>query len=181
MNDTLIIRKTLPGDLADILTVEEKAFNSKEEAELVRQLLADPSAEPRLSLLAFVDDKPVGHIIFSRADFDPAIDVVGSILGPLAVVPEYQKMGVGGQMIGRGLEFLKEDGVDWVFVLGHESYYPRHGFTPAQEQGFEPPYSIPEEFTNAWMAQALTPNPTDTYHGKIIPAKTFDDPKYWGK
>jgi len=179
MKDVLKIRVTVSEDLADILTIEEKAFNSSEEAELVRQLLEDPTAEPIFSLLAFIEDKPVGHIMFSKVIFYPAIDVGGSILGPLAVIPEYQKRGVGGQLIGRGLEMLRANGVDWVFVLGHESYYPRFGFKPAINQGFEPPYPIQEEFSNAWMAQALTPTCIATYQGKIIPAKTFNDPKYW--
>lgn len=92
MNGTLKIRKSLPGDLTDILVVEEKAFNYTEEAKLDQRLLANPSAEPRLSLLAFIDDQPAGQIIFSKADFNPAINVVGL----LAVVPHYQRMGIGG-------------------------------------------------------------------------------------
>ena len=141
----------------------------------------DPSAEPRLSLLAFLDEKHAGHIIFPRAVFDLAIDVIGSILGPLAVVPEYQKMEIGGQLIGRGLEILKERGVDRVFVLGHESYYPRFGFRPAQKQGFQPPFPFPAEFTNAWMAIPLAPASVATYEGTVIPSDTFNYKKYWGK
>ncbi len=177
----LVIRESLPADLEDVLAVENEAFGSEEEADLVRDLLNDRTAEPRLSLLAFVDDLPVGHILFTQALFDPPAAVKGSILGPLAVIPSHQNEGIGGKLIEKGLDILKRQGVDWVFVLGHESYYPRHGFRPAQKQGFDPPYPIPAEFTNAWMAQALTPNPSDIFQGKIIPAKTFDDPKYWGQ
>ena len=177
----LVIRESLPADLEDVLAVEREAFGSEEEADLVRDLLNDPTAEPRLSLLAFVDDQPVGHILFTQALFDPPAPLKGSILGPLAVIPSRQKEGIGGKLIEKGLDILKRQGVDWVFVLGHESYYPRHGFSPAQKQGFEPPYLFPVEFTNAWMAQALTLNPIDTYQGKVIPAQAFDDPKYWGQ
>lgn len=181
MTDYLSIRESKQTDLEDVLSVERRAFNSEEEADLVRELLEDPSAEPRLSLLAFMDEKPAGHIIFTKAVFDPAVDVTGTILGPLAVVPEYQKIGIGGQLIGRGLEILKEKGMDWVFVLGHESYYPRFGFRPAQKQGFQPPFPFPTEYTNAWMAMPLTPTCTITYKGTVIPADTFNHPKYWGK
>lgn len=180
MNFDLIIRESNSSDLHSVLTVERAAFGSEEEAELVRNLLNDPSAEPRLSLLALLEDKPVGHIIFSRAIFDPAIDVVGSILGPLAVVPAYQKTGIGGRLIEHGLQILKDQGVGWVFVLGHESYYPRYGFRPAQKQGFQPPFSFPSEFTNAWMAMPLTPTSITTYEGIVIPADTFNHHYYWG-
>jgi len=180
MISDLIIRESNSSDLHSILAVERAAFGSEEEAELVRNLLNDSTAEPRLSLLAFQGDKPVGHIVFSRAVFNPAIDIVGSILGPLAVVPDRQKTGIGGKLIEHGLEILKEDGVNWVFVLGHESYYPRFGFKIAQKQGFQPPFPFPSEYTNAWMAMPLVPSNRTTYEGRVIPADTFNHHRYWG-
>jgi len=179
MEQNLIIRESSQSELDDILKVERKAFNSNEEAELVQQLLEDPTAEPRLSLLAFIDDYPVGHILFSRVEFDSPIDVVGSILSPLAVMPDNQKKGIGGQLIEHGLAILKDEGVDWVFVLGHVSYYLRFGFKPALKQGFQPPYPIPSEFTNAWMTMSLSSTSSTTYLVKVIPPKSFHDPKYW--
>lgn len=181
MTNSVRIRETLPEDLADILAVEETAFNSKDEPELVRLVLEDRSAEPIVSLLAIAGEVPVGHILFTQATFDPAIAIKGAILAPLAVLPEYQKMGIGGRLIVQGLEILKVRGVDWVFVLGHESYYPRFGFTPAMEQGFDPPYPIPDEFSNAWMAQSLVPSTTAAYKGIVIPADTFKHPQYWAE
>ena len=177
----LIIREAAPADLEDLLEVERRAFNSEEEADLVRELLDDPSAEPRLSLLAFLDEKPAGHIIFSRAVLDPPVANKCMILGPLAVIPSHQKRGIGGRLVEQGLEILKEKGVDWVFVLGHESYYPRFGFRPAQKQGFQPPFPFPVEFTNAWMAVPLTPTSITTYEGIVIPADTFNHHRYWGE
>lgn len=175
----LMIRESTGEDLEAILEVLRSAFHSEEEANLVRELLDDPTAAPRLSMLAILENQPVGHILFSKALFDPALAVQGRILGPLAVVSTRQKEGIGGKLIRQGLEILKSKGVDWVFVLGHPSYYPRFGFTPALDQGFSPPYPIPDKFTNAWMAQALTPTCITTYRGRIIPAKTFEEPKYW--
>ncbi len=177
----LIIRDSVPEDLELVLAVERAAFGSEEEAELVRLVLMDPTAEPRISLLAFLDEQAVGHILFSKAELDPPVRLEASILGPLAVVPSHQKEGIGGKLIQRGLELLKEMGVDWVFVLGHESYYPRFGFSPAQKHGFQPPYPFPEEITNPWMALSLTPASGADFQGKVIPARSFDDPKYWGE
>jgi len=179
MDPKLIIRKSTSADLEELLEVERKAFDSEEEANLVRELLEDPTAEPRLSLLAIQEGLPVGHIIFTKAVFDPGISVQGRILGPLAVIPSHQKEGIGGKLIETGLNILKSEGVDWVFVLGHTSYYPKFGFTPAQKQGFKPPYPFPEEITNPWMALALTPARVSTYEGKVIPADAFNDLRYW--
>ena len=61
------IREASSSDLEDVLLVERAAFGSDQEAELVTNLLGDPSANPVLSLLAFKDDRPVGHILFTKA------------------------------------------------------------------------------------------------------------------
>ena len=124
MNLSRSIRETSLEDIQHILAVEKAAFQSDEEARLVFELLNDPSAEPILSLLLFELDEPVGHIIFSRAEFEPQLDLKGSILGPLAVVPTRQKSGVGSALIETGIGLLKDQGVDWVFVLGHELFNP---------------------------------------------------------
>ena len=103
----LNIRETSSSDLDDILFVEHTAFGHDEEAGLVRDLLEDPSAKPMLSLLAFKDDRAVGHILFTAAHLTGADNKV-AILAPLAVVPEAQRQGIGGQLIKRGLELLSE-------------------------------------------------------------------------
>ncbi|MEJ2242569.1 MAG: hypothetical protein P8Y18_10590 [Candidatus Bathyarchaeota archaeon] len=49
----------------DILSVERAAFKRDIEVNLTEALLSDPSAESRLSLMACVDNQPVGHILFT--------------------------------------------------------------------------------------------------------------------
>ena len=72
------------------------------------------------------------------------------ILAPLAVVPEYQGVGVGGELIRHGIEQLKAMGSQTVFVLGHAAYYPRHGFEPcAGDKGYPAPYPIPRRIKPA--------------------------------
>ena len=177
----LDIRVTLPVDLEAVLKVETAAFGKTEEANLVKDLLNDSSAEPRLSLMASLEDQAVGHILFTRANLEPDQNLKTYILAPLAVIPSCQKVGIGGKLIETGMQILKGWEVDWVFVLGHESYYPRHGFSPAMKQGFEPPFPIPEQFTAAWMGQTLILNSAVSYRSKVIPAKTLNKPCYWGQ
>lgn len=82
------------------------------------------------------------------------------ILAPLAVIPEYQGMGVGGRLIRTGIEHLRLMGCQTVFVLGHATYYPRHGFEPcAGDKSYPAPYPIPEEHKACWMMQSLTAQP----------------------
>ena len=125
------IRKASRADLNDILFVERTAFGTEGEANLVRELLGDPSAQPALSLLAFKERRPAGHILFTRLRIPADIPLSAAILAPLAVVPEFQKQGIGGELIEQGCRQLAGSGVELVFVLGYPAYYSRFGFQPA--------------------------------------------------
>ncbi|MBW2554385.1 MAG: N-acetyltransferase [Deltaproteobacteria bacterium] len=176
----MYIREATDSDLNDVLFVERLAFGHDKEAELVRVLLGDPSAKPFLSLLAFKDDKAAGHILFTAARLTKTQNTSSiAILAPLAIVPDAQKQGIGGTLIGRGLQILTKSGVDLVFVLGHPEYYTRYGFKPAGHLGFEAPYSIPDEHADAWMVQALQPGVIGSISGKVICADALNKPEHW--
>ena len=120
------IRETSNSDLESILAVETAAFGGGTEAELVRRLLADPSARPTVSLVAFEDDRAVGHILFTAARLSGHQGTVAvSLLAPLAVVPEAQGRGIGGRLIESGLQLLSEAGVGLVFYLDEVPRTPR--------------------------------------------------------
>ena len=176
----MFIRQSTKADLQTVMRVEREAFGYDKEAELVRDLLADPSARPLISLLAFEGGQAVGHILFTaarleRADPEPTI----SLLAPLAVLPDFQNRGVGGKLIEHGLELLREAGVEVVFVLGHPGYYPRHGFQPAGVHGLDAPYPIPPEHAGAWMVQELRPGMIGTVRGTVRCADALDQPQHW--
>lgn len=174
------IREALETDLSDVLRIERLAFGYDKEADLVRELLHDPSAKPLLSLIALKNDQAVGHILFTRTRLSGTNDTVSTaILAPLAIVPEAQEQGIGAKLIKSGIAILSRSGVDLVFVLGHPEYYPRFGFTPAGRLGFEAPYPIPNEHANAWMVQALRPEVVGTVRGKVICADALNRPEHW--
>jgi putative acetyltransferase len=174
------IRESSHSDLDDVLFVERAAFGNDTEAELVRELLNDPSAQPAVSLLAYKGDRAVGHILFTAASITKAQrEITVAILAPLAVVPDAQRQGVGGKLVERGLQLMSKSGVDLVFVLGHPEYYPRHGFKPALRLGFEAPYPIPDKDEDAWMVQALRPDVIGSVGGEIICADALNKPEYW--
>jgi putative acetyltransferase len=176
----MYIRETKDADLNDILFVEREAFNSSKEADLTKNLLADPTAKPLLSLMAFTAGQPAGHILFTNTRLlGSPRKVAVSFLAPLAVVPKFQRQGVGGSLVKKGLELLSKSGVELVFVVGHPAYYLRHGFTPAGKLGFETPYPIPENHANAWMVQALRPNVIGSVSGKVICCDALNKPELW--
>ncbi|MDJ0647319.1 MAG: N-acetyltransferase [Xenococcaceae cyanobacterium MO_188.B19] len=176
----MYIREAKDSKLNQVLYVERLAFGQDEEAELVRELLIDPSAKPILSLLAFKEDVAVGHILFTTAHLENSENTTKiALLAPLAVIPDAQNQGIGGKLIKRGLETLSESGVDLVFVLGYPEYYSKHGFKPAGCLGFEASYPIASEHSDAWMVQALRPDVIGSVSGKVICADAINKPKYW--
>jgi len=175
----MIIRKALDTDLKEVLALHGAAFGSDEEATLVDDLLKDPSARPVVSLLAIEKTAILGHILFTRARLETAASLSVRILAPLAVVPQFQKAGIGAALVEKGLKTLSDTGVQLVFVLGHPAYYPRFGFRPAGALGFEATYPILEKNADAWMVRELAPDILGSYSGKVICADTMNRQEYW--
>jgi putative acetyltransferase len=176
----MMIRKTSEADLPGIMLVHSMAFGQDTEADLVAAILADPSAEPVLSLMALEGDRPVGHILFSAVRLDEQESAnPAAILAPMAIVPDAQRQGIGGKLIEAGLEHLSAKGTGLVFVLGHPDYYPRFGFEPAGQYGLLPPYPIAEEHADAWMVRALRPGIIGSVRGKIVCCDVLSQPELW--
>ena len=148
------IRTELSSDIDDIYTVNVLAFPEPAEAELVNNL-RDANAIT-LSLVAVVNDQLVGHVLFSpmtiTADDGTVCNAVG--LAPIAVHPDFQKQGIGGQLIREGIRQLTAAGHNALILLGHPSYYPRFGFVPASQFNIRSEYDVPDE---VFMAQQLNP------------------------
>lgn len=180
LND-IEIRQTKNGDFDAIMKVEKEAFGYNKEARLVADLLTDRSAGPLVSLLAFYRGQAVGHVLFTRVYFDGQREQpMMHILAPLAVVPAFQRQGIGGLLIKAGIRRLEEMGSNLVFVLGHKDYYPRYGFMPqAERAGYPAPYPIPDEYADCWMVQPVGKVGFDVGKGKIRCSDVLDKPEHW--
>jgi putative acetyltransferase len=177
----LEIREAAERDLDRVVSVVSQAFGSELEAQLVRDLLTDDSAKPHLSLLASLDERVVGHILFTAARLEGNSPVGLSLLAPLSVIPEAQGTGIGSRLTGHGLELLAKSGTELVFVLGYPGYYRRFGFKPAGLFGLDAPYPIAEKNADGWMVQELCPGAIDKTSGRILCAEALDKPEFWSE
>lgn len=129
------VRQEIESDYLDVYELNKLAFGEDNEAKLVERLRNCDSFIPELSLVATIDNKIVGHILFTgikiKDENDQKFDSLA--LAPMAVRPELQKQGIGGQLIQKGLKKARELGHKSVIVLGHEHYYPKFGFVPAEK------------------------------------------------
>ena len=142
------IRAERAEDAAAVGRVNELAFGRADEAALVDALRA--AADPHVSLVAVEDDGIVGHIFFSPVSLGPEDGPEDSSfaamgLAPMAVLPEYQRRGVGSELVRAGLNECRRTGRDVVVVLGHPGYYPRFGFRPASRAGLRCEYPVPDD------------------------------------
>jgi putative acetyltransferase len=158
----VVVRPEVRADYPAIRQVNEAAFGTSEEATLVDQLREDGMT--LLSLVATLNDQIVGHILFSRMSIDsPQGDLIPAVaLAPMAVLPEFQRQGIGGQLIRQGLDGLRDLGERIVIVVGHPTYYPRFGFSAVQAQALEHPF--PAE---AFMALGLVPGALNGVRGRV--------------
>ena len=130
MNQKIVIRNETSADVSTIAEVTIAAFRTLEMSNHTEQFIiyALRAAEAlTVSLVAEVDGRLVGHIAFS-----PVIISDGTPnwygLGPVSVLPEYQRKGIGKALIEEGLSRLKGLNAQGCCLVGHPAYYRKFGF-----------------------------------------------------
>ena len=135
------VREEQPGDVEAIRDVNRLAFGQHQEGEIVDALRANGGVV--LSLVAVSNGTIVGHILYSPIVVGGSF--TGAALGPMAVLPAYQRQGVGSQLVAAGNRRVAEAGCPFVIVLGHPEFYPRFGFTPASTLGVTCEWDVPDD------------------------------------
>ena len=134
----ITIRSENPKDYDVIYEINKQAFNSEVEARLIDTIRHSSNFIHDLSLVALKDSKIVGHILFSQAKIkNKETEKPILILAPVAVLPEFQKQGIGSSLVKKGLQACKGFGHNIIVVIGHPEFFPRFGFTPARKKGLE--------------------------------------------
>ncbi len=141
------IRLETPADHSAIRNITDEAFkgaahSSGTEGAIVEKLREAGSLT--VSLVAERDSEIVGHVAFSPVAIGN--DREGWFgLGPVSVIPDLQRKGIGGALIEDGLSRLRTLGAKGCVVLGDPEYYGRFGFKPQPGVNFEG--APPEYFT----------------------------------
>ncbi|HVC94245.1 MAG TPA: N-acetyltransferase [Pirellulales bacterium] len=122
-----MIRSETSADDKAVRHVNRLAFGQEEEARLVDALRNGGFV--RASMVAEVEGQVVGHILFSDLAIMSLADTISALaLAPMAVLPKFQRQGIGTALVQRGLEVCRQQGHQIVVVVGHanlESQTPR--------------------------------------------------------
>jgi len=113
-----------------------------------------------VSLVAELDGRVVGHIAFSPITMsDGTADWYG--MGPVSVLPQYQRQGIGKALVQEGLARLKGLKARGCCLVGHPEYYRKFGFQNTPELGLE---GVPPEVFFALSFDGYVPRGTVSFH-----------------
>lgn len=125
----MILRPESPADRAAIFSLTQMAFEGHPHSDGSEPLIIDALRDARaltLSIVADLEGQIVGHAAFSPVEWCEQAGWFG--LGPVSVLPQLQRRGIGQQLIESGLEQLRVIGASGCVVLGDPAYYGRFGF-----------------------------------------------------
>ena len=177
----LHIRQELPKDHHIVETLTRDAFwdiykPGCDEHYLVHCLRKTEAFIPELNLVCEIDNKIVGHILYSRAYVEQNNTTKHEVLclGPVSVRPNLQKQGVGSTLIKHSLCIATKMGFKAVILYGSPLYYPKFGFKNAQEYGIT---THDGQNFDAFMALELSPDSLRNINGAFFadPAFNIDD------
>ncbi len=163
MNPKLIIRNETEEEVKAITDVTISAFRTLEISRQTEQFIINALRAAKaltLSLVAQIDSLVVGHIAFS-----PVIISDGTQnwygLGPISVLPSYQRQGIGKGLIEEGLSRLRSLNAQGCCVVGHPDYYKKFGFRNSAGLIHE---GVPQEVVFALSFSGNTPQGVVTFH-----------------
>jgi predicted N-acetyltransferase YhbS len=168
----IIIRQERPNDYEKVYEINKRAFNQENESELIKKIRKGQNHIPALSLVAEIEGKLVGHILFSKIKIVGDLNYDSLALAPMAVIPEYQKKGIGSKLVAGGLKKAKKLGFNSIIVLGHKDYYTKFGFRRASRWGIKCPFEVPDD---VFMAIELTINALDGKAGIVAYPDEFNE------
>ena len=159
----IVIRNETHSDVCAITEVTIAAFKTLEISNHTEQFIIEAIRAAKaltVSLVAEMDGRVIGHIAFSPVTIsDGTSNWYG--LGPVSVLPVYQRQGIGKALIQEGLSRLKGMNAQGCCLVGHPDYYRKFGFTNMSGLVHE---GVPQEVFFALPFDGHTPQGNVAFH-----------------
>lgn len=168
------IKQTDYQETADLIieAFSKSDHGYQDEAILVDKIRDESGYRSELELIALLDGKVVGHGLLSEAcvlNEDNGMKVNGLVLAPLSISPNYQKQGIGGELM-KALEKRVSSRDQFISILGDPKYYQRFDYMPASKFGVVPPFEVPDEY---FMIKEMKKDSLLGSQGTLIYGKAF--------
>jgi len=167
---------------AEIVELFRRTFSDSEgekEGKLVGCLAKDliklTEGDDVYIFIALDGKRIVGCIMFSRLGCEDG--TLAFLLSPVAVLPAYQRQGIGKGLISFGLEAMRKMGVALVVTYGDIRFYTKTGFGPLAKSIVAPPF--PLTFPEGWLGRTLDGSSLKPIHGKISCVAALNEDCYW--
>lgn len=174
----LQIRNTFEQDFRTTEDITREAFwdvykPGCDEHMVLHQLRKSKEYIKELDFVALLNDKIIGHIISSKARVIDAGEKEHEVLcvGPLCVLPEFQKQGIGSELMKRSISTAKYLGFRGMILFGNPDYYHRFGFKNAAEYRIT---TKDNQNFEAFMALELRDEGLSTLTGKFYEDNAFE-------
>jgi predicted N-acetyltransferase YhbS len=150
----LVIRKESEHDFRQVEELTREAFWNKhapgcDEHYLAHVMRNHPDFLPELDFVATLGDKIVGNIMYTKSHLinEKSISIKTITFGPVSVLPEYQKRGIGSTLIQYSMKEAALAGYQVIVIQGHPHDYCKHGFKGSKSMGVSDvegkfPYSL---------------------------------------
>lgn len=144
--NNLIIRNEIENDFKAVEVLTREAFwnlyiQGCDEHYLVHKMRKHPDFISNLDFVAVIDDKIVGNIMYTKSFLlDESGKRIETItFGPVCVLPEYQKKGIGSALISHSKKIAYDNGHKVIIILGHPHNYCKHGFKVSKDFNISDP------------------------------------------
>ena len=183
INNKITIRPEEPKDYRSIISLILRSFqegtdysDGSDIIALVEEIRGSEYYIPELSFVAEIDNKIVGHFLFSRFPLSPTKeggyenDTNSGIvmLAPVSVHADYFHQGIGRAMLKMGIEKVRELGYKGITVEGNFNFYNKVGFRTSSEYNIFPTSGYPMEEPRCMMCQETYEGSLDGIHGYIV-------------
>jgi len=171
------IRLESQRDFRETETLTREAFwdlyrPGYDEHLIVHNLRNTAAFVPELDFVTTFDNKIIGSIMYSKAKVidDQNIEHEVLCMGPLSVLPSYQKKGVGSKLIEHSTDKARDMGFKGVILFGNPDYYHRFGYCNAQNYNMS---TSDGHNYDAFMALELYENSLQGIEGKFYADPVF--------
>lgn len=176
MSNAILIRPEQPADFASIASVITAAFanvpvSDHQEAELVANLRQTSGYMHELALVAELNHEIVGQALLTQIHIQTATEQIPVLaLAPLSVLPQFQRQGIGSQLMHETYRRAQAWHHKAILVLGDPVFYSRFGYVFASRFGLHFPFAVPEQYC---LAIELQPGALKDAAGEILYSAPF--------